>query len=149
MHNILYIYILLLVFFFLPSSFPRLPPRFVTLALFILRALTALNFLYVGIIIVQTALAEVTVARVRDLGTNDTQFMTRTHLGNILQVGDNVWGFDVQSGNINDEHANRLNLSNLPDVVSTLPLYERCDPFVCSRLLRARVRKRDAYFPTR
>ena len=65
----------------------------------------------------QNALAEVTVARVRDLGTNDTQFMTRTHLGNILQVGDNVWGFDVQTGNVNDEHANRLNLSNLPDVV--------------------------------
>ena len=57
------------------------------------------------------------MARIRDLGTNDTQFMTRTHLGNIIQVGDNVWGFDVQTGNINDEHANRLNLSNLPDVV--------------------------------
>lgn len=65
----------------------------------------------------KNALAEVTVARVRDLGSNDTQFTTRTHLGNILQAGDNVWGFDIQSGNINDEHANRLNLSDLPDVI--------------------------------
>lgn len=40
----------------------------------------------------QYLLADVTIARLRDLGVNDEQVMVRTHLGNILQAGDNVWG---------------------------------------------------------
>ncbi len=37
-------------------------------------------------------LAHATIARVRDFGMNDTQFIVRTHLGHILQPGDNAWG---------------------------------------------------------
>lgn len=37
-------------------------------------------------------LAEVTVARERDLGVNDTQFVVVSHLGNILREGDVVEG---------------------------------------------------------
>jgi nonsense-mediated mRNA decay protein 3 len=40
----------------------------------------------------QFMLAEAQVARDRDLGVNDHQFITRTHLGNILHPGDKVWG---------------------------------------------------------
>lgn len=37
-------------------------------------------------------LADATVARMSDLGENDTQFEIRTHLGHILQPGDLAWG---------------------------------------------------------
>ena len=38
-------------------------------------------------------LAEVTVAKRSDFGANDVQVTTRCHLGNVLKVGDYVWGF--------------------------------------------------------
>lgn len=65
------------------------------------------------------ALADAYVARVKDFGSNDIQFITRTHLGFILQPGDNVWGFDLTCSNINDvhKHGNRLDLSKYPDVM--------------------------------
>mmetsp|Transcript_38426 Transcript_38426/g.95583 ORF Transcript_38426/g.95583 Transcript_38426/m.95583 type:complete len:588 (+) Transcript_38426:183-1946(+) len=40
-------------------------------------------------------LAEVTVAKRSDFGKNDTQVATRCHLGNVLKVGDYVWGYCV------------------------------------------------------
>ncbi len=51
-------------------------------------------------------LADATVARVRDFGSNDTVFVVRTHLGRVLQPGDNAWGFDVTTANTNNGHAN-------------------------------------------
>ena len=48
-------------------------------------------------------MCDVTVARLSDMETNDQDYITRSHLGNILQAGDNVWGFDVLRGNVNDE----------------------------------------------
>jgi len=46
--------------------------------------------------------AEVTLARVRDLGRNDERFTTLTHLGNILSAGDTVLGYDFTSAVFND-----------------------------------------------
>jgi nonsense-mediated mRNA decay protein 3 len=63
------------------------------------------------------SLSEATVARVRDLGNNDEQFTVRTHLGRILKPGDQVWGFDIKDANINDEHANRLNIHKRLDLI--------------------------------
>lgn len=37
-------------------------------------------------------LAEITVARERDLGVNDQQFVCLSHLGNLLREGDVVLG---------------------------------------------------------
>lgn len=37
-------------------------------------------------------LAEALVARERDFGVNDTQFVVRTHIGKFLQPGDSVVG---------------------------------------------------------
>jgi nonsense-mediated mRNA decay protein 3 len=37
-------------------------------------------------------LAEATVARMRDLGSNDQQYYVRTHLGHLLEAGDLAWG---------------------------------------------------------
>lgn len=44
-------------------------------------------------IFIKFALADMVVARDRDVGTNDTQFVTRTHLANFLQIGDLALGF--------------------------------------------------------
>lgn len=61
--------------------------------------------------------AEVTLARVRDLGRNDERFTTLTHLGNILSAGDTVMGYDFTSAVFNDAetkvlrpHASRLRI---------------------------------------
>lgn len=63
------------------------------------------------------ALVEVTVARMQDFGVNDEQFIVRSHLGHVLQVGDAVLGYDVSCSNFNDEHANKLDRSALPEIV--------------------------------
>ncbi len=42
----------------------------------------------------QFRLAEATVARMSDLGSNDQQFVTMTHLGHLLNAGDHVLGAD-------------------------------------------------------
>jgi nonsense-mediated mRNA decay protein 3 len=41
------------------------------------------------------ARAEATVAKRSDLGSNDVTYTTSTHLGNLLKVGDLVWGYMV------------------------------------------------------
>lgn len=43
------------------------------------------------------ALADVQLARESDLGNNDEVLNCVTHLGNLLQPGDVVWGYDLQS----------------------------------------------------
>ena len=69
-------------------------------------------------------LAEVVVAREKDLGSNDTQFMTRTHLGNILRVGDEVYGYDVaQASWALSGDADGIVKGDLPDVVLVRKCY--------------------------
>lgn len=46
-------------------------------------------------------LAECVVAREKDLGANDTQFTCMTHLGNLLQEGDTVLGYDLSTASMN------------------------------------------------
>jgi nonsense-mediated mRNA decay protein 3 len=48
------------------------------------------------------ALAEATVAKVDTMGTNNKTYFTVTHLGNILNVGDTVLGYDLENSNFND-----------------------------------------------
>ena len=64
-------------------------------------------------------LAEVTVAREKDFGMNDTQFTCVTHLGNILREGDTVLGYDLASASWTKElDANKILVrKDLPDVV--------------------------------
>ena len=45
-------------------------------------------------------LADVTLARERDLGVNDDQITCRTHLGALLMCGDRVLGYDVRAANL-------------------------------------------------
>jgi nonsense-mediated mRNA decay protein 3 len=48
------------------------------------------------------------VARASDLGRNDITFNTVTHLGNILQHGDSVAGYDLSTINVNSEEMEAL-----------------------------------------
>jgi nonsense-mediated mRNA decay protein 3 len=62
-------------------------------------------------------LAEATVARVRDMGVNDTYFVVRTHLGHVLHPGDNVYGVDLSTSNYNDDNAELLKADAIPPVI--------------------------------
>jgi len=48
------------------------------------------------------ALAEATVARADTMGKSSKTYFTLTHLGNILNVGDSVLGYDLENANFND-----------------------------------------------
>lgn len=76
------------------------------------------------------ALAEATVARASDLGSNDKTFYTRTHLGNVLHPGDSVMGYMLTGTNFNSPEFEALENSNtyssqIPDVMLVKKHYER------------------------
>ena len=75
-------------------------------------------------------LAEATVARASDLGTNDVTYFTRTHLGGILHPGDSVLGYHLTGTNFNNPNFEALEenstlSSQLPDVVLVKKAYIR------------------------
>ncbi|KAL8699961.1 MAG: hypothetical protein Q9201_005710 [Fulgogasparrea decipioides] len=75
-------------------------------------------------------LAEATVARASDLGSNDTTYFTRTHLGGILHPGDSVMGYHLTGTNFNNPQFEALEESNthssaIPDVILVKKHYER------------------------
>eukprot|EP00850_Spirogloea_muscicola_P001308 SM000005S17105 [mRNA] locus=s5:238131:241092:+ [translate_table: standard] len=70
------------------------------------------------------ALADATVARSTDFGRNDTQFLVRTHLGNLLSPGDHVAGYDLYGANLNDAELEKHKALVLPDVVLVKKSYE-------------------------
>ena len=61
----------------------------------------------------------VQVARVADLGSNDTTYHVRTHLGHLLHPGDTALGYDLTRANfVDDELEGFLQKGNsIPDVV--------------------------------
>ncbi|KAF9739209.1 ribosome-binding protein [Paraphaeosphaeria minitans] len=74
-------------------------------------------------------LAEATVSRASDMGSNDSTYYTRTHLGGILHVGDSVMGYHMTGTNFNNELFDKLEESKLsstiPDVVLVKKHYTR------------------------
>lgn len=75
-------------------------------------------------------LAEATVARASDLGSNDTTYFTRTHLGGILHVGDSCLGYHLTETNFNDPNFDAIEASSqygptIPDVVLVKKHYAR------------------------
>lgn len=76
-------------------------------------------------------LAEATVARASDLGSNDTTYFTRTHLGNILHAGDSVMGYHLSGTNFNNPQFEALEMgkekyaSQIPEVVLVKKHYAR------------------------
>lgn len=65
------------------------------------------------------ALADVEVARESDFGSNDETFQCVTHLGHLLQVGDVVLGYDLNTTVLpREEEDNGFNASyDMPDIV--------------------------------
>eukprot|EP00967_Tisochrysis_lutea_P064764 scaffold84013_cov28-Tisochrysis_lutea.AAC.2 len=61
-------------------------------------------------------LAEVTVARRDEFGVNDRTFRTLSHLGNVLRVGDYVWGYAVDASPLPTDVTHH-EATQLPDVV--------------------------------
>ena len=75
-------------------------------------------------------LAEATVAKATDLGSNDRTFYTRTHLGNVLHPGDSVMGYMLTGTNFNNPNFDALESSNsyasqIPDVMLVKKFYAR------------------------
>ena len=75
-------------------------------------------------------LAEATIARVSDLGSNDTTYFTRTHLGGVLHPGDNAMGYHLTGTNFNNPNFEALEDSNayasqIPDVILVKKAYAR------------------------
>ena len=75
-------------------------------------------------------LAEATVARASDLGSNDITYFTRTHLGGILHVGDSVLGYHLSGTIYNDDNFEAMEASSqyssrIPDVVLVKKFYAR------------------------
>jgi len=75
-------------------------------------------------------LAEATVAKASDLGSNNRTFYTRTHLGNILHPGDSVMGYLLTGTNFNSPQFDALEESNayssqIPDVMLVKKFYAR------------------------
>ena len=67
--------------------------------------------------------AELTLARSRDLGSNDLQFRALTHLGNILSAGDTVVGYDLTAAVYNEADTKEWPKLVLPDVVVFKKVY--------------------------
>eukprot|EP00940_MAST-03C_sp_MAST-3C-sp2_P002464 g2464.t1 len=70
-------------------------------------------------------LADVTVARTRDLGENDTQFYVSSFLGKYLRAGDTVLGYDLTTAVFNDADAAPMKGRAMPDIVLVKKTFPR------------------------
>ena len=68
------------------------------------------------------SLADIIVAKQSDFGRNSITYHTRSHLGNILKAGDIALGYDLSTGNYNDENFDQL--KEYPDVVLVKKSYQ-------------------------
>jgi len=69
------------------------------------------------------ALSDVTVARSRDFGSNDTVFYGKTHLGHLLKPGDIALGYDISTANFNDADLIAWRGRQLPDFMLVRKTY--------------------------
>lgn len=68
----------------------------------------------------QHVLADVYVNRACDVGTNESEIHTRSHLGHLLNPFDRVMGYDMVSSNWNDPNYEKYessHVNNIPDVI--------------------------------
>ncbi|OMJ15268.1 60S ribosomal export protein NMD3, partial [Smittium culicis] len=63
------------------------------------------------------ALADITVQRLSDVGKNNNEYIVRSHLGNLLNYGDTVLGYDLEISNINNKFFERLSSEKIPSIV--------------------------------
>lgn len=72
------------------------------------------------------SLADCTVARLSDFGSNDRTYVSRTHLGHLLHPGDHAMGYDVGNANlVGDEVEAAMHKGlGLPEVVLVRKSFE-------------------------
>ncbi|XP_056644331.1 60S ribosomal export protein NMD3 [Diorhabda sublineata] len=76
-----------------------------------------------GAISYRHVLADIWVVKASELGINDNNIHTRTHLGHILKPGDSVLGYNLEDSNINDSNFDKLERTSIPDVLLVKKLY--------------------------
>lgn len=69
------------------------------------------------------ALADIWVVRATELGHNDNLIHVRSHLGNILKIGDSVLGYSIGDSNVNNTEFDKLKTQNIPDVILVKKFY--------------------------
>ena len=59
------------------------------------------------------------MAKASDYGRNDRSFLTKTHLGHLLHIGDSVLGYDLATANFASDEWDALAAKGnpLPDVI--------------------------------
>ncbi|XP_055381246.1 60S ribosomal export protein NMD3 [Condylostylus longicornis] len=62
-------------------------------------------------------LCDIWLVKSSELGINDNTIHTKTHLGHLLKVGDNVFGYNLEDANINNDKFEKLNKDQIPDVI--------------------------------
>lgn len=70
-------------------------------------------------------LAEAQVVRTDELGNDDKIIFVNTHLGNVLNPGDTVMGYDIANANTNDDLLRKYKSSQIPDVILCHKVYPR------------------------
>ncbi|EZA53026.1 hypothetical protein DMN91_002939 [Ooceraea biroi] len=68
-------------------------------------------------------IADVWLVKASELGINNNEIHTRTHLGHILKPGDSVLGYALKDSNINDTNFDKLNDDTVPDVILVKKFY--------------------------
>jgi len=67
-------------------------------------------------------LADVELARYSESSFSDRRYMSYTHLGRLLRIGDIVLGYDLSTTNINDEESSNI-LESCPEVIIVRKVY--------------------------
>lgn len=76
-----------------------------------------------GSISTKHVIAEAWLVKASELGLNDNQIHTYTHLGHILKPGDSVLGYALKDSNINDANFDKLKEDMIPDVILVKKFY--------------------------
>uniref|UniRef100_A0A7S0ZHW2 60S ribosomal export protein NMD3 n=1 Tax=Timspurckia oligopyrenoides TaxID=708627 RepID=A0A7S0ZHW2_9RHOD len=78
-----------------------------------------------GEVIGKYVITDLTVCRSVDLGSNDTVYYVRSHLGAFLNAGDLCLGYDVSNSNFNDDTLTQYKKIELPDIVIVRKTYPK------------------------
>ncbi|XP_026466185.1 60S ribosomal export protein NMD3-like [Ctenocephalides felis] len=62
-------------------------------------------------------LADAWIVKASEIGINDNNIHTRTHLGHLLKPGDSVLAYNLQDSNVNNSSFDKLDRANVPDVI--------------------------------
>ena len=96
------------------------------------------------------ALAEATIARLSEMERSDKYFIVKTHLGNLLNTGDTVFGYDLSVSHVNENEIDCLKGMSIPDVVLVKKSFQKNNRHLKRKWAlksldkeRAEVKKRD------